>query len=88
MWREISRRVRGNTPPVAPSVSPSCSLAELDGPGAEAGQENNNADGSGQQEARACVRADVGAEDLFDDDVHVLIVMAPSFGSYWGCPRR
>jgi hypothetical protein len=67
-------------------VSPSGSLAELDDPGAETGQEHNNAGGSGQDEARACVRADVGADDLFDDDVHMFIVLAPRFVSYWGCP--
>ena len=86
MWRAVSRSVRGKTTPVTASVSPSGSLAELDDPGAETGQENNNAGGSGQQEALTCVRADVGADDLFDEAFHVFIVIGPSFVSYRGCP--
>jgi len=61
-------------------------LAELDDPCAETGHEHNYAGCSGQEGDRACVRADVGGDDLFDDDVHVFIVIAPRFVSYWGCP--
>jgi hypothetical protein len=84
--RASSRGVRGESPPVVLSVSPSGSLAKFEDPGAETGHEHNNAGGCGQEEARACVRADVGGDDLFDDDVHVFIVIAPRFVSYWGCP--
>ena len=75
--RAISRHVGGEGALVGPSVSPSGILAEFDDPGAETGQEKNKADGGSQQEARVCVRADVGVDDLFDDDVHVFMVMAP-----------
>jgi hypothetical protein len=84
--RASSRSVRGESLSVVLSVGPSGSLAEFEDPGAETGHEHKNAGGSGQEEARACVRADVGADDLFDDDVHMFIVLAPSFGFYWGCP--
>ena len=85
-WRAVSRSIRGESFPVALLVSPSSSLDEFDDPGAETAQEHDNAGGSGQEEARACVLAHVGADDLFGDDVHVFIVLAPSFVFYWGCP--
>ena len=85
VWRAVSR-VWGEGPLVAISVSPSGNVAKIDDPGAETGHEHKKAGGSGQEEARAYVRAEVGADELFNDDFHVFIVIALRFVSYWGCP--
>lgn len=59
---------------------------KLDDPGAETGSEHNKAGRSGHEGERVCVRAQVGPDELFNDCVHVFIVIVPRFDSYWGCP--